>query len=130
VGVRSGDVTKLIVPTSRNTVVSGGGVYRVNAVVSRPATPAGGVREILSRKNRATVIARNALPYPTAGSAAVQTPVTYVDFDAADGDYYEFLVYQDSGGGIGLTLTDPTCCFFEGLSGVGVLWISSERLPL
>ncbi len=90
--------TKFTVPTG------GAGTWLVNAGVVF-ANNTTGIREMFVRKNGSTYVARVGPPAAT-GTNQSQVLITYVDPSAADADYYEIIVRQDSGGNLNTIVVD------------------------
>lgn len=63
------------------------------------------------KKNNTTYIARNSKTGVSGDDTVLNMAVT--DFIVADGDYYEFFVYQSSGGALALDVSDSGMTFFQ-----------------
>jgi hypothetical protein len=95
-----GSVHSTSVNTSRFKVPTGGaGVWLVVGQVAF-AGNAVGVRDIQVKKNGTTYVARQRAMAVTTMGYSHYINISYLDPVAADGDYYEFMVYQESGGNL------------------------------
>jgi len=96
---------------TRFTVPAGAsGTWLIRGQLAWPTTGSG-IVQCFVKKNGSTIVARNIRP----ASSAVATiqEVTYIDFNAADSDYYEIFAYQDSGTSATLVVTDSSYTFGE-----------------
>lgn len=98
---------------SRITIPSIGrvsGIWLLHAHVIWAAGAGGTVRTLEIRKNGSTYVATTS--NPPAGTTLSQDALILVD-DPAYGDYYEAIVFQDSGAGLNLVGASPRYTYFE-----------------